>query len=127
MADDLLQRGARMLERVRVANLAHAVAYTPGSMPPIEVQATTDSTEAEVVEGDVAGEVVRFRDFLIAAAELTVDDEPYEPVVGDTIAETIDGETIVYVVTPFGSEPHFRYDDVLNKRLRIHTRRRGGA
>lgn len=125
MADDFLQRGARLIERVRKDKLAHAVTYTPLGGSAISLDATTDGTDFEIVTEGGLSMVERSRDFLLAAEDLVVDSEPYTPKVGDRIKETVDGVGVDYEVKDFGSSPHFRLDDTLNLRLRVHTRRIG--
>lgn len=127
MADDFLQRGARLIERVRKDKLAHAVTYTPLGGSAIALNATTDGTDFEIVTEGGLGVVERSRDFLLAAEDLVVDDAVILPTVGDRIRETVDGVGVDYEVKAFGSSPHFRYDDTLNLRLRVHTRRIGAS
>jgi hypothetical protein len=119
MADDVFQRGARMIERVRLDRLSHAVVYVPKCGGAVEGYATASWVPEETaMEGEV-GDVRRLRDYLISATALS-----RRPEVGDLIRETVDGETVTYEVTTIGPDPCWSYDDTLNKRLRVHTRRK---
>ncbi|RMH19608.1 MAG: hypothetical protein D6701_04780, partial [Gemmatimonadetes bacterium] len=70
MADDFLQRGGRLIERVRSSSLSHAVGYLRlGSDTPIELNATTDETPVEIIDEGTTGLVERNRDYLIAVSE----------------------------------------------------------
>lgn len=119
MPDDMLQRGARMIERIRSTSLAHALEYRPKCGTPYAINGTVDAIDEEtVLEGEI-GDVRRRRDFLFAAADLEA-----TPAVGDVIRETIDGNVVDYEATTFGSDPCWSYDDTLNLRVRVHTRRK---
>lgn len=116
---DMLQRGARMIERVRSTSLSHQVEYRPKCGQPYTLGATVDAIDEETaLEGEI-GDVRRRRDFLVAAADLD-----RKPVVGDVIRETIDGQAVDYEITTYGSDPCWAYDDTLNLRIRVHTRRK---
>ena len=130
MADDMMQRGARMIERVRAGSLAHSVEYRrlPENVV-VTVKATSDESNVELVqEGQVTGTIERLRDFLIAADSLVVgDDLRFDPKPGDCITETIDETEVEYeVVQPDGS-PCWSFDDSMNLRIRVHTRRKSAT
>lgn len=127
MADDFLQRGARMIERVRSARLAHPVAYIRAGGDPIAIAATTDTIDDTLLEELSLAEIRRSRDFLVTAADLAEEGQVFRPAVGDVIRETVDGDGVDYEVTVFGSEPCWSFDDTLNLRIRVHTRRKGTA
>jgi hypothetical protein len=123
MPDDVFQRGARMLERVRVANLSHEVVYRRGN-DEITVGATVDQSTVETVVEGFAGVVDRMKDFLFARADLVIDETPIDPTAGDEIEETIDGDTVTYEVMRPNGSPAWEFDDSMNLRVRVHTRRK---
>lgn len=127
MADDLLQRGARMIERVRSTQMAHTVSFTHGAKDPIEISATADDYEQRIDDEAQFGSVHRLRAFLFASADLTIDAQAFRPAVGDLVTETIDGTATVYEVIVDGDGPAWGYDDILNARVRVVTRRKGAA
>lgn len=123
MSGDMLQRGARMIERVRSTNLAHAVEYLFGTTK-IDIDATTDGTDFEVIDETGVGIVERSRDFLFNAPGL-IAAIGRVPAKGDRVRETVDGQVVEYEVREFAGQPHYRFDDTLNLRIRVHTRRKG--
>ena len=65
---------------------------------------------------------VESRDYLVAVADLRLDDQQIYPMSGDRIEERF-GETVVtYEVMAFGDEPCYRYSDPGRTTLRIHTK-----
>ena len=122
MADDMLQRGARMIERTRAVNLSHAVGYKAGAANLVELYATTDRTDFQLTDEAGVGIVDRSRDFLFARAAF-VAAVGRLPVVGDLVTETIDSQAVRYEVKSFGGEPAYGFDDTMNLRLRVHTAR----
>ncbi len=65
---------------------------------------------------------VESRDYLVAVADLRLDDQQIYPMSGDRIEERF-GETLVaYEVMAFGNEPCYRYSDPGRTTLRIHTK-----
>ncbi len=124
MADDLLQRGSRMIERVRNASLAHSVLYVrAGEGTPMEISATVDTIDTDLLTEDQLGIADRMRDFLLATSELMDGGNPFKPEPGDVIRETIDSVQVAYEVAHLDTEPCWTYDDQLNLRIRVHTRR----
>jgi hypothetical protein len=124
MSGDMLQRGARMLERVRSSTLAHAVEYGAGNGGWIGIDATTDGSDFDVIDQRGVGIVERSRDFLFNGPALTTA-IGRAPETGDRIRETIDGQTVEYEVREFAGLPAYRFEDILNLRIRVHTRRKG--
>ena len=62
------------------------------------------------------------RDYLVATADLILDEQRVLPERGDVIEET-DGVAVYrYEVMSLGSEPHWRYSDPYRSLLRIHTK-----
>jgi hypothetical protein len=106
---------------MRRAHLSRPVTYRCGD-DSLEVVATVGKTVFEIDDGYGAVERFESRDFLIAAAELALDGQLFEPQTGDIIAETIGGETLVYEVLAPGKEPCWRYSDPYHRTLRIHAK-----
>ncbi len=117
---DLLQKGSDWLEAKRTQYASRVVTYTRGAAS-VDLPATVGKTTFEVDDG--YGVLVRheFRDYLILAEQLVLNDENVLPERGDRIRETINGRTFVYEVTAPGKEPCWRYSDAFRKTLRIHT------
>ena len=117
---DLLEQAADWLDGQRVAHLSKPVMYRRGEES-LEVAATVGRTVFEIDDGYGAIERFESRDFLIAAAELSVNGQPFEPATGDLIAETVGQQTLVYEVLAPGKEPCWRYSDPQRRMMRIHT------
>ena len=124
MAEDLFQRGSRMIERVRNASLAHTVRYVreqDGSV--LLIPATVDTIDTDLLTEDQIGIADRMRDFLFSKSDLMVEGDPFKPTPGDVVRETIDDIEVAYEVANLESDPCWAYDDQLNLRIRVHTRR----
>ena len=118
---DMLQQAVDWLDGQRVAHLSKPVTYRRDDSS-LEVAATVGRTVVEIDDGYGAIERFESRDFLIAAAELAINSQPFEPAAGDLIAETVGQQTFVYEVLAPGKEPCWRYSDPYRKTLRIHTK-----
>jgi len=118
---DLLEQASDWLNGQRVAHLSKPVTYRRGDYS-LEVAATVGRTVFEIDDGYGAIERFESRDFLIAAAELAVNGQPFEPSSGDLIAETVGQATFVYEVLAPGKEPCWRYSGPYRRTLRIHTK-----
>ena len=119
---DLLAKGADFVQRVRNAHMTRLVVYGRGGES-VEIAATVGRTVFRL-EGS-HGQVTRYisRDYLVAAADLVLDDERITPQRGDVIRETADDVTYVHeVMSPSSSEPDWRYSDPQRRTLRIHTK-----
>ena len=92
----------------------------------VEIQALEGRSEVQAVnEGGVVLNV-EARDWLIAAADLVLDDAAVEPLGGDTITVSRpDEKRHVYEVMPVGTEACFRPSDGDGVTLRIHTKEVG--
>jgi hypothetical protein len=106
---------------MRQAHLSRPVRYRRGE-DSIEVAATVGKTVFEIDDGYGAIERFESRDFLIAAADLALSGEYFEPQAGDIIAETVGQQTLVYEVLAPGKEPCWRYSDPYRRTLRVHTK-----
>jgi hypothetical protein len=102
---------------MRHQHLTRSVTYRRGDVV-VELAATIGRTVFEMDDG--AGAVLRVesRDYIIRASDLTLG----SPLRGDRIVEAGDGQSFVYEVVPFGSEPCWRWSDPYRKTLRIHTK-----
>jgi len=118
---DLLEQASDWLDGQRVAHLSKPVTYRRGD-DSLEVAATVGRTVFEIDDGYGAIERFESRDFLIAAAELALNGQPFEPASGDLIAETVGQQTLVYEVLAPGKEPCWRYSDPYRRTLRVHTK-----
>ena len=118
---DLLESAATWLGGMRARHLSRPVTYQRGS-DSVEVAATVGKTEFEIDGG--YGVVERFvsRDFLVAAADLTLAGEPVEPQPGDRIRETVGQKVHVHEVMAPGKEPCWRWSDPYRATLRVHTK-----
>jgi hypothetical protein len=118
---DLLERASNWLEEQRRRHASPVVPYARGSRT-LDGVATIGKTLFEVDDG--YGIVVRYesRDYLIQAADLVLDSEPFVPQRGDRIQEVQGSTTFVYEVTAPGKEPAWRYSDPYRTALRIHTK-----
>ena len=123
---DLLAQASNWLEDQRSRYASHVVTYVRGSRT-LDVLATVGKTTFEVDDG--YGVLVRYesRDFLILAADLAIQQQPFLPEQGDRIRETQGQATFVYEVTAPGKEPCWRYSDAYRKTLRIHTKQVEGS
>lgn len=121
MATNLLQQSSDWLEEQRTRHAASTVQYVRGSRS-AEVLGSIGKTTFEVDDG--YGVLVRYesRDFLILAADLTLDGQPVFPQRGDRIRETQGGTVFVYEVTAPSKEPCWRYSDAFRQSFRIHTK-----
>lgn len=124
MADDLLQRGSRMIERVRTDALSHDVLYVRISGgQAITMPATVDTINTDLLAEDQISIADRMRDFLLAKSDLIQESDSFTPAPGDLIRETIDGVQVAYELVALDAEPCWSFDDQLNLRIRVHTRR----
>ena len=121
---DLLQSGSKWLQQQRAASMAHAVFYYEDGTDAHEMTATIGQTPFETV--DQNGVLIRTesKDFLIALADLeTACGANYRPKVGDKIVDVLeDLRQVEYVVNRYGTEDHWRWSDMNQQTLRIHTR-----
>ncbi len=76
--------------------------------------------------GDKSVEPVRIDandlDFLISAADLSLDGEPIEPRPDDRLLVTLNGRACVYEVLPGGEGPPWRWSDPQRTVRRVHAR-----
>lgn len=87
----------------------------------VELTVVPGSTEVEVGDAVLANVASRISDFMFAAAALVLGGATVTPQRGDTITVELDGVTSVYVVSPFRSEPAWRYVDPAHTEIRVHT------
>jgi hypothetical protein len=118
---DLLEQASDWLDGMRQAHLSRPVTYRRGE-DSIEVAATVGKTVFEIDDGYGAIERFESRDFLITAADLALNGEPFEPQPGDLIAETASDKTLVYEVLAPGKEPCWRWSDPHRRTMRIHAK-----
>jgi len=117
---DLLQQSSDWLEAQRARYAASPVGYVRGEQV-VEIVATVGKTTFEIDDGH--GVLVRHesRDFLILAADLSIDGAAILPQRGDRIRQTQGQRVFVYEVMAPGREPCWRWSDPFRKTLRIHT------
>ena len=118
---DMLQQGLGWLEEQRKAHLSRTVTYRRGSSS-VEVLATVGATQFEADDGSGIVVEMEARDYLIASADLVLDDQQVLPARGDEILEEQDGVMQVYEVMDLGPEKHFVTCDPDGRTLRIHTK-----
>lgn len=101
--------------------------YKTGDVTAYEMTATIGQEPFETL--DQNGVLIRTesKDFLIALADLeTACGNGYRPKVGDKIVDLLpDLRQVEYVVARFGNEDQWRWSDMNQTTLRIHTRRIG--
>jgi hypothetical protein len=118
---DVLQEGARWLEEQRLQFMTRKVLYQRGTSS-VEVNATIGKTIFTLDNGFGVREQYEARDYLVAAAELVLDDNLTLPKRGDRLRETSGTTVFVYEVMAPGKEPEFRFSDLYRYSLRIHTK-----
>ncbi|HOF17730.1 MAG TPA: hypothetical protein PK082_02380 [Phycisphaerae bacterium] len=124
---DILDWARRWLDGKRADHLARSVVYERGASS-VEVDATPGRTVYE--QASESGAVVHAvaTDFILAAADLALGDEPIEPRAGDRIyAQAADGRVIVHEVLDLGGAGCWQPCDPDGLTLRIHTKRIGTA
>lgn len=104
--------------------MAHSVFYyKDGGVTAYEMNATIGQTPFETL--DQNGVLIRTesKDFLIALADLeTACGNGYRPKVGDKIVDVLeDLRQVEYVAVRYGTEDHWRWSDMNQQTLRIHT------
>jgi len=115
---NLLRDGLQFLEGQRRQHMAEEVTYQRGT-DSVTVLATFGKTtyEVEASEGITVGaEVV---DFLIAASELIIQEQPIQPKFGDQILVAGQG---TYEVLDLPGAGCWRYSDPYQMTFRIHTK-----
>lgn len=121
---DMLAVGAAWFESMRVKYMTAPVVYCRDAAN-VEVAATIGKTVFEVSREYGVFEKYISRDYIIAAGELILNEDPILPVRGDQIRETQGGKTYVYEVMAPGNEPCWRWSDSYRRSLRIHTKQVG--
>ena len=118
---NMLERGSHWLSDQIDYYAASSVLYQRGSLT-VPVQAAKGRTTFELANTSGILVQIESRDFLISAANLTLDEMPILPEVGDRINETIGSKLHAYEVSHFGAEQCYRYCDPYRYKLRVHTR-----
>ncbi len=113
---DLLSAGASWLSAQLKANAGATVTYVRDGLAATVTAAVGRSAFEGAGQNGVL-ERWESRDYLVAAGEL-----PFgEPRRGDSIAETRNGETVVYEVASPRGVPEWHYGDAFRTIVRIHT------
>ena len=121
---DVLQSAVGWLAGTLASQVSRSIVYIRGGER-LTLSATIGETSYEVDSGAGQG-LVEFtsRDFIIPAASLILGGSVAEPLPGDRIEHTADGQTQYYeVASPVGGGRVFRYSDPYRLLLRIHTKR----
>lgn len=121
---DMLATGTAWFESMRVLFMTVPVTYCRGAAT-AEVRATIGRTVFEVSREYGVFEKYISRDYIIAAGELILNNDPVLPARGDQIRETQDGKIYMYEVMAPGNEPCWRWSDSYRRSLRIHTKQVG--
>ena len=122
----MLEDGQLWLEEQRHQNMTVPVAYKRGDGEAVELDATLGKSffKSEDDYGRLINTVST--DFLIRVQDLIVDGQTVLPQPGDYIfyprASETNSKVGVYEVTAISGEPCWRYSDVNNKTLRVHTK-----
>lgn len=96
-----------------------SVTYQYGDYP-IVLNAVKGETDFQVETHSGAYEHVRSHDWIVKAAELSLNGQTLEPRKGDTI----EWDNRVYEVMPVGNREIFEYLDPYRKIMRIHSKLR---
>ena len=116
---NLLSRGRSMLVRNLKTAAGVSITYTRGTSS-LTLTAWPGNTLFKVSDDSGLRVFWGERDYLIAAADLTLG----EPAENDRIAETIDGTAMVFeVLPPAPNEPAWRWSDPSRKIYRVHVKR----
>ena len=118
---DILESAGDWLARKMKVHASRPVTYRRGQSS-VSLQATIGRTEFEITGEFGVVEKAESRDFLIQAADLSLDGVATQPKRGDQIHETQGNTTFIYEVMAPGKEPHWRYSDQYRKVLRVHTK-----
>lgn len=132
---DMMSRGMAWLASRQRAHLARPVVYERadpdgGAARAVAAMAVLGRTGA-TGEGTVAPIRVDTTDldFIIPAADLTLDGRTFEPRVDDRILLRVDGTIRVYEIMPLGSDPRYggsrtpwQWSDPQHTLMRIHAR-----
>lgn len=97
------------------------VAYSRGEQS-VDLDATLGRTFYQRADDDGFVRQVEARDFLIRREDLVIGSEVVLPADGDRITVAINGENRIYEVMSPPGEPSFRFSDVYNRTLRVHTK-----
>lgn len=118
---DLLQIGAAWLEAQRKAHLSRTALYIRGGRE-LLVNVTLGKSDVELV--DEYGVRVKSTtvDFIIAKDELLFIEGKDSPTPGDTIRLAHPDAVITYEVMALPGQDCWRYSDIDNQILRVHTR-----
>jgi hypothetical protein len=112
-----MQRAATWLGGKLSAVAGRTFAYVQGGTT-LNITATPVLRHYQVYEeGEVSSAMVPVWEFYVAASAMTVTPHP-----GDTLTETLNGNTIVYEVQPVGNETCFEPMDTAGIMLRIRTK-----
>lgn len=121
----LFREGAALLARVRGASLAEPLVYRRRSNgAEVSVSGTASPPAAEETDAERLVSLVRRMHFLIAAADLQIGGERFEPGDGDEIVRTgqnATGAPRTYRVAGEPGQPPFRESDPFGITLRVHT------
>ncbi|MBK8916316.1 MAG: hypothetical protein IPM64_17265 [Phycisphaerales bacterium] len=124
---NLLDRGARMLDRLRKQSMSGVVTYRRGSAE-VSVSAARGVSRFDTIDDSGGVLAVTSEDFLVSASDLVLDGNVTTPMRGDVIEAEEGGRTRQYaVLPPTGSTPCWRWADGFRYTIRIHARLSPGA
>jgi hypothetical protein len=118
---NLLKQGSAWLARTMATHAAEEVHYLRGDSS-VVVRATVGRSLYEQAGDDGYQTRTAARDYLIPAADLTVDDVPAEPQPGDRVVEGGLEAGQVYEVMAVAGEPCWRWSDDHRQVMRVHTK-----
>lgn len=118
---DVLERGSLWLEAMRHEHQTTPVTYTDGQAS-VVLPATIGRTEFEQLNEYGVVQMIESRDFLIRAADLSLNGQVILPSAGHRIREEDGANVFVYEVMAPGSQQPWRYSDPNLKTLRVHTK-----
>lgn len=120
----LMSRGMSYLNRALKEAAGVTITYSRAAVSTSLTAVVGRTVFSRNIEG---GAAIEFgdRDYLIAAADLTLSGVAVEPAKGDRAIETINGTAITFECIPPTGEPAWRWSDPSRTKYRIHMKRVG--
>jgi hypothetical protein len=119
---NMLKTGLAHLTSMLATHASETVVYSRGG-DSVSVSATVGQKLLRLTDME-GGSRLEYTDldFIIPTAQLVLSGSPILPERGDLIERTIDDEVSRYEVSPYGSDPAWRYSDPYQSVVRIHTK-----
>lgn len=118
---DLLANSAAWLAQQQARHAARRMTYQRGTSS-ISVSATAGTSRFDITDAEGIQTRVETLDLIIPSAELWIDAQKVEPVVGDRIHDGELGAALQYEVMDMPGEPPWRYTDAHRQQIRVHVK-----